>query len=60
MNRQKEPCTNCMHYSLHGFRPWCKECNKPINQGEVPPCKVDMNLITILEIRRYFQGCSKL
>lgn len=91
MNRQKEPCTGCIHYSLHGFRPWCKERNKPINQGEVPPCKVDMNLITIhvparyirkvaiyldimmennivpdgekadfLEIRRYFQGCSKL
>lgn len=40
MNRQKESCTNCIHYSLNGFRPWCKECNKPINQGEVPPCNV--------------------
>ena len=50
MNRQKEPYTGCMHYSLHGFRPWCKERNKPINFGEVPPCKVG----------RYFQGCSKL
>lgn len=56
MNRQKEPCTGCMHYSLHGFRPWCKECNKPINFGEVPPCKK----ADFLEIRRYFQGCSKL
>ena len=91
MNRQKESCTDCIHYSLNGFRPWCKECNKPINFGEVPSCKVDMNPITIhvparyikkvaiyldimmendivpdgekadfLEIRRYFQGCSKL
>ena len=51
MNRQKESCTDCIHYSLNGFRPWCKECNKSINQGEVPPCKV---------VRRYFQGCSKL
>ena len=56
MNRQKEPCTGCMHYSLHGFRPWCKERNKPINLGEVPPCKK----ADFLEIRRYFQGCSKL
>lgn len=57
MNRQKEPCTDCIHYSLNGFRPWCKECNKPINFGEVPSCgeKADF-----LEIRRYFQGCSKL
>lgn len=91
MNRQKESCTDCIHYSLNGFRPWCKERNKPINQGEVPSCKVNMNLITIhvpvryirkvsiyldimmennivpdgektdfLEIRRYFQGCSRL
>jgi hypothetical protein len=60
MNRQKESCTDCIHYSLNGFRPWCKECNKPINQGEVPPCNPDGEKADFLEIRRYLQGCSKL
>lgn len=58
MNRQKELCTGCIHYSLNGFRPWCNALDQPIIQGEVPPCKVDMNPITIHVPARYIRKVS--
>lgn len=91
MNRQKESCTDCIHYSLNGFRPWCTMYNKLIAYGEPLPCEDGMTPITFtiparyirkvsiyldimmennivpdgekadfLEIRKYFQECSRL